>query len=114
MLRTGPRAIALMHHFEQCRLKAYRCPAGVPTIGWGCTFYPGGRPVRIGDRLSQPQADDLFRNLLATVYEPVVRRLIDPAPTTPAQFGALVSFAYNVGTDDDLDSLAEGLGIRRC
>lgn len=92
--RVGPRAIALLHHFEGCRLTAYKCPAGVWTIGWGNTRYANGQPVREGDRISQATADELFRSILAT-FEAAVEKAAPGAP--PHQFGALVAFAYNVG-----------------
>lgn len=92
--RIGPRALALLHHFEGCKLTAYRCPAGVPTIGWGSTFYANGKPVQMGDTITQATADELFRTVLAK-FEAAVEKA---APGAPAhQFGALVAFAYNVG-----------------
>jgi lysozyme len=92
--KIGPRALALIHHFESCRLKAYRCPAGVPTIGWGNTFYASGRPVQMGDTITQATADELFRVVLAQF-----ERGVDSVGlfSTPAQFGAMVSLAYNIG-----------------
>ena len=92
--RVGPRGIALLHHFEGCRLTAYKCPAGVWTIGWGNTRYANGQPVREGDRISQATADELFRSILAT-FEAAVEKAAPGAP--PHQFGALAAFAYNVG-----------------
>lgn len=107
--RLGPIALALIKHFESCSLKAYRCSAGVPTIGWGMTFYGPGKPVRMGDTISQAQADIAFMRLIGE-FAADVAKLIGDTKTTPAQFGALVSFAYNVGTDIDADTKAEGLG----
>jgi GH24 family phage-related lysozyme (muramidase) len=95
--RVGPRATALMHHFEGCRLKAYLCPAKVWTIGWGNTRYEDGRPVRQGDQITQSRANELFQHKLRTEFEPGVIRAIGDVPTTPAQFGAMVALAYNIG-----------------
>ena len=53
-LRVGPIALALMHHFEERRLTAYRCPADVPTIGWGNTYYLDGSRVRMGRHSVSP------------------------------------------------------------
>lgn len=92
-LRVGPRARALMHHFESCRLTAYRCPAGVWTIGWGDT----GTHVRGGLVWTQAQADAAFDARLAREFAPAVTKAIGNAPTTPAQFGAMVALAYNIG-----------------
>jgi GH24 family phage-related lysozyme (muramidase) len=95
--RVGPRATALMHHFEGCKLKAYLCPAKVWTIGWGNTRYEDGRPVRQGDQITQARANELFQYKLRTEFEPGVIRAIGDAATTPAQFGAMVALAYNIG-----------------
>lgn len=92
--RIGPRATALIHHFESCRLTAYRCPAGKWTIGWGNTFYANGRPVQQGDTITQATADELFRTVLRQ-FEDGVAAVTPEA--TPAQFGAMVSLAWNIG-----------------
>lgn len=92
--------------FEACRLTAYMpTPNDVPTIGWGST----GRDIKLGTRWTQAQADDRFARDLA-MFAAGVEHLLGGAPTTQGQFDALVSFAYNVGLDDDADTLAEGLG----
>lgn len=96
-IKTGPLARAVMHHFEACQLRAYLCPAKVWTIGWGNTFYENGSKVRRGDVITQARADALFAHKLATEFEPAVIRAIGGAHTTPAQFGAMVSLAYNIG-----------------
>ncbi len=93
MLETGPLAIAVMHHFEACRLRAYKCPAGVWTIGWGDT----GPHVRERLVWTQAQADEAFRQRLKREFESGVRRIIGDAPTNGAQFGAMVCLAYNIG-----------------
>jgi GH24 family phage-related lysozyme (muramidase) len=92
-MRTGPRAQALMHHFEACKLTAYRCPAGVWTIGWGDT----GPHVKPGLTWTRAQADAAFAERLAREFEPGVRAVIGDNPTTSAQFGAMVALAYNIG-----------------
>lgn len=91
-LRTGPMAIKLLHHFEGCKLTAYKCPAGVWTIGYGDT----GPHVTAGLRWTQEQAEAAFRVRLAREFEPAVRKVCDER-TTPAQFGAMVALAYNIG-----------------
>jgi GH24 family phage-related lysozyme (muramidase) len=96
-LKTGPRAQALMHHFEGLRLQAYQCPARVWTIGYGNTRYPDGRPVRSGDQITADEARRIFAATLTREFEPGVIRAIGDAATTPAQFGAMVALAYNIG-----------------
>ena len=82
--------IALVKRFEGCRLRAYFCPAGVLTIGFGAT----GRGITIGTVWTQEQADarlkkDCMAFLIGT------RRLcpgVDPGAVVAA-----ADFAYNLG-----------------
>jgi lysozyme len=84
-----------MHDFEGCRLEAYLCPASVPTIGYGSTYYEDGRPVKLGDAITQERADQLFE-AIAEDFAKRVRSLLK-AGLNENQFSALVSFTYNVG-----------------
>lgn len=83
-------AVALIAEYESLRLSAYRCPAGVPTIGWGETD-----GVHMGDTCTKEQAD---RWLLEDLQDRTrqVRALckVDPSP---GELGAMVSLAYNIG-----------------
>jgi len=85
----------LIKHFEGCKLKAYKCPAGVWTISWGLTFYPDGTKVKEGDVITQQQAEDYF-NAIVDDFAKKVDALIK-SNVTDNNFSALVSFAYNVG-----------------
>ena len=100
---------ALIKHFEKCLLKPYLCSAGRPTIGWGATWYRNGKRVTMTDRpISQKEADELFDFHVAQ-FETDVNELVT-VELKPHQFDALVSFAFNVGSDIDQDSIPEGLG----
>ena len=83
-------AVALIAEYEGLRLKAYRCPAGVWTIGWGET--DGVRP---GDVCTKEQADRWLLEDL-TDRAKAVRAMCTVEPS-PNELGALVSLAYNVG-----------------
>ena len=86
--------IALIKRFEGCRLTAYKCSAGVWTIGYGHTS-----GVHSGQVIKQAQADEFLRQDLekferyvnSTAYVPITAQLNDN------QFAALVSFAFNCG-----------------
>lgn len=96
--RIGEAGLALVKRFEGCKLQAYPDPGsgGDPwTIGWGTTRM-GGRPVRKGDRIMQARADQLLAEQLVS-YSAEVKRALGDAPTSQAQFDALVSFHYNTG-----------------
>ena len=95
-------ALTLIQQFEGCHLDAYPDPAsgGDPwTIGWGSTRYSSGQPVRKGDKINRVEADMLLRQevdrIAAKLREtvPYWREMADH------QQCALISFAYNLGSD---------------
>ncbi len=102
------KGIALIKSFEQCKLQAYKIKTDPWTIGWGNTFYRNGKPVKKGDSITQLQADDLFQFWLGAFSKEV--EMLVTTEVNQNQFDALVSFAYNCGTDIDADTIAEGLG----
>lgn len=95
-MRTGKAGIQLIQSFEGCRLTAYRCPAGVPTIGYGHTV-----GVRMGQTITKEQAEEYLRQDLAK-YEKKVEKYDGTYQWTQEEFDALVSFAYNIGSIDSL------------
>lgn len=96
-MKINKAGFDLIKTFEGCRLKAYKCSAGVITIGYGSTYYPNRSPIKITDKLNSVQdAEDL---LLVTVeeFENNVSALFYNVTLTQNQFNALVSFAFNLG-----------------
>ena len=89
-MKTSPKGIALIKEFEGLRLKAYKCPGGVWTIGYGHTA-----GVKPGMVISEAQAEEyLTADLIASEkYLNNLRLAINQN-----QFDALISFIYNVGT----------------
>ena len=85
------RCIELIKRFEGCRLEAYRCPAGVLTIGYGHTGN-----VKQGQRITQADADRLLREDAAKI-ESGVRAALGSVQLADCKIDALVSFAFNVG-----------------
>lgn len=82
----------LIKKFEGCKLKAYLCPAGIPTIGYGHTY-----GVQLGKEITQEQAETLLDNDYP-YYEKQVLDLLK-VEVTENQLGALTSFAYNLGVN---------------
>lgn len=80
----------LIKSYEGCYLYAYRCPAGVWTIGYGHTegVYPG-------QTITQQQADNMFDEDIK-LYERHTQNAIGFTPTQ-SQYDAMVSFCYNCG-----------------
>lgn len=87
--------IPLVEGFEGCRLHAYLDSAGVPTIGWGNTYYMNGTRVKMGDMITQETADMLLKHVLNGV-EAQVNHLVTVS-LTDNQYAAIVSFTYNEG-----------------
>jgi len=83
--------IALIKKSEGCKLKAYLCPRGIPTIGYGST----GEDVSLGMTWTQEMADDRLRRDI----EKFVRATRELCPTleTAQQVAAIADFAYNTG-----------------
>lgn len=102
--RLGTHGAALIKYFEGCRLTAYKCPADKWTIGYGHT----GKDVKPNLKITPQKAEELFQKDI-TQFEKDVNSLIK-VELTQNQFDALVSFAYNTGSDIDEDTKAEGLG----
>jgi len=94
-MRMSDAGIALIKEFEGCRLKAYRCPAGIWTIGYGHTSAAGIPVVNPEDTITQDEAEDILRRDLQQ-YERGVEKLVT-VEITQGQFDALVDFAYNAG-----------------
>ena len=89
VMQISKAGLDLIKQFEGLYLNAYRCPAGVPTIGYGHTA-----GVAMGQTITQQQADDFLRRDVRQ-FERAVSRLVH-VPLTQGQFDALVSFTYNL------------------
>lgn len=90
-MKTNRAGRELIKSAESLRLKAYLCPAGVWTIGYGDTDN-----VRPGMIITEDEAEQRLSDRLAREFEPGVERLAQ-VPLSGNEFSALVSFAYNVG-----------------
>lgn len=92
-LKLSKRGADLIKSFEGLRLKAYVCPAGVWTIGYGST----GSHVKQGMVITEAQADALFSKDIRRFEDAVIGMV--QVPLTQGQFDALVSFSFNVGQE---------------
>lgn len=88
-MKTSKKGIDLIKSFEGCRLTAYKCPAGVWTIGYGHT-----EGVKEGQSITQEKAD-IYLTLDLEKYEGYVEAT--NLQLNQNQFDALVSFTYNCG-----------------
>ena len=94
----GKEGIALIKEFEGCKLQAYKCPAGVWTIGIGSTRYANGSKVKEGDKLrDEAEAGELLKATLATFMYAVNAAV--HIPVAQNEFDALVCLCYNIGAN---------------
>ena len=90
-------ALQIIKAWEGCRLEAYRCSAGVPTIGYGATRMIDG-PVRMGDKITQEMAEELLENQVVNLFAPGLFSLLPMMKKwKPNQQAALISWAFNIG-----------------
>lgn len=92
-MKLSENGTKLIKKYEGCRLKAYKCPRGVWTIGYGHT-----NNVRPNDVITQDEAEELFKQDVK-VFENAINRLIK-VKLNQNQFDALVSFTFNLGYGD--------------
>ena len=91
-------AVDLIKHFEGLRLTPYLCSAGVPTIGYGSTFYEDGRKVSLQDPpITKERAEELFETSLNRLFVPATLRACPVLIAHEKRLGAIVSFVYNLG-----------------
>jgi lysozyme len=88
-LRISNAGLELIKQFEGCQLTAYKCPAGVWSIGFGHT-----QGVKRGQTITQFEADELLR---LDVEDHDITPYLDGVPTSQNQFDAMSSLAFNIG-----------------
>lgn len=81
----------LIKKYEGLRLKAYKCPAQVWTIGFGTTIYPDGTKVKEGDTCTKEEAEGLLLWYCTTKIK------LPKGTFTNNQKEALYSLIYNIG-----------------
>lgn len=94
-MRMSQAGLDTVKEFEGLRLKAYKCPAGVWTIGYGHTSEAGKPKVNAELVITKEDAEDILKRDLVQ-YEDCVREQVQIG-ITQSQFDALVDFTYNVG-----------------
>lgn len=95
MNKINKETLDLIKSFEGLELSAYKDTVGVWTIGYGHTAMAGPPTPKAGMKLTVKEAEDLLLKDLVKYEEPV-RRLVK-VPLNDNQYGALVSFTYNLG-----------------
>lgn len=89
-MEISQEGLSLIKKFEGCELEAYKCAAGVWTIGYGST-----NDVKEGMKISQERADMLLLEDVE-VFEEAVNNLVE-VDLEQNQFDALISWTFNLG-----------------
>lgn len=98
-MKISEKGLNLIKEFEGLVLKPYKDAVGIPTIGYGNTYYEDGRKVSLSDpAITEARATELLK-MVVKRYEDAINRYVQ-VPITQNQFDALVSFAYNVGNEN--------------
>ena len=104
-LKIGQKGLNLIKEFEGCKLEAYKCPAGVWTIGYGTTdsdYSITKTKIKAGLKISKQKAETWLRQSVNKKYCPKVNKYNNKYHWTQNEFDAMVSFAYNLGSIDQL------------
>ena len=96
-MQISEKGLNLIKKFEGFSSKPYLCPANVPTIGFGSTYYENGMPVTLDDDpVSEQRATEILKFTTDKIYGSFVNKAVK-VKLNQNQFDALVSFAYNLG-----------------
>lgn len=91
-MQISKEGLELIKKYEGCKLKAYRDPIGIPTIGYGHT-----KNVAMGQVITEKQAEEYLKQDVFSA-ECKVKALNAKYHWTQAEFDALTSFCFNIGS----------------
>ena len=102
-MKLDNKGYMLITEFEGFSAKPYLCPAKLATIGYGNTFYKDGKKVTMVDPpITRIKAFDMFKDI-ADKFAKRVSTCVT-SPINQNQFNSLVSFTYNVGVANFMNS----------
>lgn len=96
-MKINDAGLKLVREFEGCKLTAYRCAAGVWTIGIGHTGKVDGKAICAGMTITEAKAMELLKADMASFEAAVNNCKYLTFTPNENQFSALVSFAFNCG-----------------
>lgn len=96
-MRISEPGLAMLEAEEGVVLRAYRCPAGVWTIGAGLTAASGVVTPCAGMFITPARASALLEAALQKNYEPAVDRAMLRGAPVQHEFDAGVMFHFNTG-----------------
>jgi lysozyme len=91
-MKASQNCIDLIKTFEGYHSKAYKCPANIVTIGWGSTMYKDGTKIKMGDVVTEDEAEELL------MWELDKKAIgLHGLKINQNQADSLLSFIYNLG-----------------
>lgn len=104
-MNISNNCLAIIKKYEGCKLKAYKDPVGVLTIGYGLTNACKsitGLTITASTTITQAQAEKYLAQVLNAKYVPLVNKYDSKYHWNQNQLDAMTSFCYNVGSIDQL------------
>jgi lysozyme len=95
-MNISENCLNLIEHWESLKLEAYLDPAGVPTIGYGTIRYPNGQKVKLGDTITDAEAEVFLASDVGEVVNSL-NNILKNVVLNQNQFDAIVSLCYNIG-----------------
>jgi lysozyme len=95
-MKLNAKGYDLIKQFEGYSDRPYLCPAGIPTIGFGNTYYPNGVKVKLSDKqITRDYANEMLQYVADNFANDVLK--VVKSIITQNQLNALTAFAYNLG-----------------
>ena len=104
-MKISEKGLALIKEFEGCQLTAYQDEVGVWTIGYGITNSDKSitkTTIKKGLTITKEKAEEWLRECLNKRYAPLISKYDTRYGWNQNEFDALVSFAFNIGSIDQL------------
>lgn len=104
-MHISKNGLDLIKKYEGLYLNAYKCPAGVLTIGYGTTN--ADKEITLftinnKTKITKEKAEELLKKSIEKKYEPLVNKFNNKYKFNQNEFDALVSFCYNIGSINQL------------
>ena len=107
MQTINQAGLQLIEDFEGLKLKVYKDPVSIPTVGYGHVVRIQDE-LKVGDTITRERAEDFLKEDL-TVAERAVRSAFGAGTLTDNQFSSLVSFGFNLGPENLRKLIKNGL-----
>ena len=104
-MKISEKGLALIKEFEGCQLTAYQDEVGVWTIGYGITNADKsitGTTIKKGLKITKEKAEEWLEECLNRIYAYKIMKYDVRYNWNQNEFDALVSFAFNIGSIDQL------------